>query len=195
MVEPPCHGPRRVSLPARTLLWLGLAMPLAAAAFSLGSPVCEVASLPLVPMSPTVVSPPPFGWRLETVRPIYLPGRAVTVRVRHPAPAQRALGVLVWAKRDAANGAGVFLVDGGLYQHVPLPAECGQWAATHTTPVPKTLDDLVFAWLPGDEGEVILRAFLIEDCGIPAGCRAHQALTPVIALRQALFFDSFEDEG
>ncbi len=169
-------------------------VPLNASAFSLGSPVCDVAALPLVPMSPTLASPPPAGWRLETTRPIYMSGRPVQVRVVHPASTQMALGVLIWAKRDFSSGAGQFVVDGGLYQHVPLPAECGQWAATHTSPVPKSLGDLTFSWLPGDRGEVILRAFLIEACGVPAGCRGHQALTPIVALRPAIFFDSFQTE-
>ncbi len=164
-------------------------------AFSLGAPICEVNTLPLEPMSPTLASPPPAGWRLETARPIYVTGRPVTVRVRHPQPQQTALGVLIWAKRDFSVGSGSFVVDGGLYQHVPLPAECGQWAATHTSPVPKSLDDLTFSWLPGHGGEVILRAFLIENCGTPGSCRGHQALTPVVVMRPALFFDGFETEG
>ncbi len=164
------------------------------AAFSLGSPVCEVTSLPLLPMSSTLASPPPAGWRLATTRSIYVPGRALTIRVTHPSPEQTALGILIWAKRSFTAGAGAFQVDGGLYQHVPLPADCGTWAATHTSPVAKTLEQLTFSWLPDESGEIILRAFVIENCGAPGGCRSYQALTPIHLLRQVLFFDSFETE-
>jgi len=173
---------------------LFLAAPLSSHAFSLGSPVCEVTSLPLVPMSPTLASPPPAGWRLSTTRSIYVPGRPVTVRVTHPTIGQTALGILIWAKRGFTTGAGAFQVDGGLYQHVPLPADCGTWAATHTSPVVKTLDELIFSWLPGESGEVILRAFIIENCGVAGACRSYQALTPIHVLRPVLFFDSFETE-
>ncbi|MGQ0801060.1 MAG: reeler domain-containing protein [Pseudomarimonas sp.] len=171
-----------------------LSAPSTGHAFSLGSPVCDVSSLPLVPMSPTLASPPPAGWRLTTARSIYVPGRALTVRVTHPSAEQSALGILIWAKRGFTTGAGAFLVDGGLYQHVPLPADCGPWAATHTSPVVKTQDELTFTWLPDASGEVIVRAFVIENCGKPGGCRGHQALTPIVVLRSVLFFDSFEDE-
>jgi len=169
-------------------------VPGASYGFSLGSPVCEVTSLPLVPMSATLASPPPAGWRLETTRAVFVPGRAVSVQVSHPQPSTQALGVLIWAKRSVSEGAGSFSVDGDLYQFVPLPAECGQWALTHTSPVPKSLIDLRFTWVPGDDAEVLLRAFLIEACGIPGGCRGHQALTPIKLLRPVLYFDGFEAE-
>ncbi len=182
---------KRAGVLAAVLL---LAAPISSHAFSLGSPVCEVTSLPLMPMSPTLASPPPAGWRLATTRTIYVPGRPVTVRVTHPATDQTALGILIWAKRGFSTGAGAFLVDGGLYQHVPLPADCGTWAATHTSPVVKTLHELTFSWLPDESGEVILRAFIIENCGAPGGCRSYQALTPIHVLRLVLFFDSFETE-
>ena len=176
---------------AAALLWM---VPGMSQAFSLGSPVCEVTSLPLVPMSATLASPPPAGWRLATTRSIYVPGRPLTVRVTHPSTAQTALGILIWAKRGSSAGAGAFQVDGKLYQHVPLPADCGTWAATHISPEVKTLGQLTFSWLPDASGEVILRAFVIENCGVPGGCRSYQALTPIHVLRPVLFFDSFETE-
>jgi hypothetical protein len=183
---------RRTRSAASALLALALGAPLSAGAFSLGAPICEVTSLPLVPMSATLASPPPAGWRLQVERPIYMADQVVRVRITHPVSTQSALGVLVWAKRGAASGAGAFAVDGGLYQHVPLPTDCGQWAVTHTSPVAKSQAELQFDWLPGEGGEVILRAFLIENCGVPGGCRGHQALTPIVVLRPAVFFDSFE---
>jgi hypothetical protein len=53
---------------------------------------------------------------------------------------------------------------------------------------------LVFDWTPpASGGAVILRAFLIEDCGQPAGgCRSHQALSPVTVPVEALFVDGPE---
>ncbi len=171
-----------------------LAQPAAAAAFSQGSPICEVAQLPLVEMSPTLASPPPAGWRLEIARPVFMTGRPVRVRVVNAEVGRRALGVLAWARDATLQGAGSWQFDPERFQTVPPPAGCGDWAITHRDAQSKPQDQLVFRWLPAAESEVILRAFLIEDCGMPGACRAHQALTPVVALRPALFFDSFEDD-
>jgi len=168
----------------------GFAIP--AGAFSLGAPICEVHTLPLVEMSSTLASPPPTGWVLQT-RAWYQPGQPQTVRVRNSVDAlRRVRGVLIWAKAGQFTGAGSFAA-GPLYQYIPAPAVCGQWALSHNSATPKTQADLEFIWTAPESGTPILRAFLIEDCGLASGdCRSHQALTPVKALYEAVFVDGLE---
>lgn len=174
-------------------LFIALA-PAVLEAFSLGSPICEVNSLPLVEMSPTLADPPPTGWTID-VRPWYVPGQGQQLRIRNLDPGREVRGVLLWAKSGPSSGAGSFALDrAGRYQHIPAPAQCGEWALSHTSAAVKSQPDLVFDWTPpASGGTVILRAFLIEDCGQPSGgCRSHQALTPVTVLAEALFVDGFE---
>lgn len=164
-----------------------------AGAFSLGAPICEVNTLPLVEMSSTLASPPPTGWVLQT-RAWYQPGQPQTLRVRNSVDAQRRVrGVLIWAKTGQFTGAGSFAV-GPLYQHIPAPAVCGEWALSHNSPTSKTQAELEFTWTAPESGTPILRAFLIEDCGLASGdCRSYQALTPVRALYEAVFVDGLEE--
>lgn len=182
----------------RCMLALGcVLLSLRSDAFSQGSPICEVNTLPLIEMSATLSDPPPVGWTLSAPRNYYVPGRMVRFQVQQPNPAKRALGVLIWAKSAPFVGAGSFMLDaGGLYQFVPAPAPCAQWALSHVSPAPKSPAQLRFDWLPpnagASNGVVIVRAFLIEACGVSGGCRAHQALTPVLVLQPALFVDGFE---
>lgn len=162
-------------------------------AFSLGAPICEVDSLPLLEMSPTLADPAPSGWRLDLAQDAYMPARPLRVRVANSDPDRRARGVLLWAKTGPFSGAGQFLVDTDLFQYVPAPADCGLWAITHTSAEPKPLQDLAFWWLPPDSGTVLMRAFVIEECGAESGgCRDQQALTPLRVLVPKLFFDGFE---
>ena len=174
-----------------TALTLGAVSP--SHAFSLGAPICEVTSLPLVEMSPTLASPAPSGWVLD-LRAYYYPGQAQTIRVRNSNPLKRARGVLVWAKAGPVAGAGHFSVpSGGLYQFIPAPADCGEWAISHNSPAPKTQSELAFEWTAPNSGTPIVRAFIIEDCGLASGdCRPYQALTPVRALYEAVFVDGME---
>ena len=144
-------------------------------------------------MSPTLASPAPSGWVLQPRRSIFYEGQTVRLDISNSDPAKTALGALIWAISGPSQGTGAFLADGSLYQHVPLPAECGQWALTHTMPTPKSQEMLRFSWVGGSDDSVIVRAFLIEDCGIPGGCRSYQALTPFLSLQRVLFFDSFGD--
>ena len=164
-----------------------------ASAFSLGAPICEVNTLPLVEMSSTLASPPPTGWVLQS-RAWYQPGQPQILRVRNSVDAQRRVrGVLIWAKASQFIGAGSFAV-GPLYQYIPAPAVCGQWALSHNSATPKTQDELEFTWTAPESGTPILRAFLIEDCGLASGdCRSYQALTPVKALYEAVFVDGLEE--
>lgn len=174
------------------VLWISL-LPGLTYANSQGSPICEVNALPLIEMSPTLANPAPQGWTL--VAPArFFPGRAVELRVGHPDPQRRARGVLIWAKAGQFQGAGSFaLPANGRWAYIPAPANCGTWAMSHTDNQPKSLDQLVFHWTGNDTQGVILRAFIIEDCSHPAGCRDQQALTPIVFLEAGLFADGFED--
>ena len=160
--------------------------------FSQGSPVCEVNSLPLVEMSPTLADPPPVGWTLQA--PLrYVPGTPITVALRHPDPGRRVRGVLLWARSGPLQGAGRFDTGSGdLWQYIPAAAGCGQWAISHVDATPKAQTLLRFRWTADAALPTILRAFLIEDCSAAQGCRDQQALTPVLQLQPALFIDGFE---
>ncbi len=164
--------------------------------FSLGSPICEVNSLPLTEMSPTLASPPPSGWTLETERAYFSPGASLRVRVRHPSPLKQARGILLWAKRSQFLGGGRFeLPASGAFQYIPAPAACGEWAISHVNATPKSLDDLQFDWIPDTTAPVILRAFIIEECFQPSGgCRDQQALTPIVVLEEGVLVNGFEAE-
>jgi hypothetical protein len=173
-------------------LVLCLLAPAPAHAFSQGSPICEVNSLPLIEMSPTLADPAPQGWTLQAP-PRFMPGAAVSVRITHPDAARRVRGVLLWSRSGPFAGAGRFEVgNGDLWQYIPAPADCGQWALSHVDAQPKPQAVLQFQWTGADAIPVILRAFLIEDCAAAQGCRDQQALTPVLQLQPALFFDGFE---
>ncbi len=173
-----------------------LALP-DAVAFSSGSPVCEVNALPLVPMSPVLSDPAPSGWALTAAAPAYLAGQVLELSLRHPDPTRRARGVLIWTKSGPFSGAGSFVpaLAAGRWRLVggAMP-DCGEWALTHADAMPRPLDALRFAWRAPPAGlqAVIARAFVIEDCGSPAGCRAAQALTPILVLDEAIWFDGFE---
>jgi len=176
----------------RLLLLATCGLPLEALANSQGSPICEVNALPLVPMSPTLANPPPQGWTLQAPAR-FLPGTPIQLRLHHPDPSRRARGVLIWAKAGIAAGAGTFSVPGdGRWSYIPAPAACGTWALSHTDSQPKTQDQLVFEWTGDGDGSVVVRAFLIEDCSHPAGCRDQQALTPVVLIEAGLFANGFE---
>jgi len=183
---------RRTEWAALLLAFLA-ACPSETRAFAAGAPICEVSSLPLMEMSPVLADPAPSGWSVRSARAAHVFGQPLRLRVHHENPGKRLRGVLIWAKSGPSTGAGQFaLPDGGMYQFIPAPAECGEWALSHSSPNPKTQSELQFQWLPPAGGTAIVRAFLIEDCGLPQGCRAHQALTPVLVLPEAVFIGDFE---
>lgn len=164
-------------------------------AFSTGAPICEVNSLPVVQMSSALASPPPTGWSLNFDTDSYLPGEPVIINVTNTDPLRQVRGVLIWAKLNAVAGAGRFeLPDNNQFQYVPAAANCGEWALTHVDAGPKDQSSLVFEWYPPDQGSVILRAFVVEDC--EGDCRSYQALTPIRSLASELVFsDAFETAG
>lgn len=163
-----------------------------AGAFSFGSPICEVETLPLVPMSPTLSNPPPTGWLLQADDQGFSDDRPLRLAILHPDPSRRTRGVLLWAKSGPDQGAGAFGFDSSLYQGLSAVG-CGGWALTHTSAVPKSQQQMRFTWSPGpDDVQVLFRAFLIEDCGLPAGCRDHQALTVPVIVERVLFRSGFE---
>jgi len=170
-------------------------IPGTAHAFAAGAPICEVNTLPLTEMSPTLANPAPTGWTLVAERVVYVPGQAIRLNIRNNNPAKLARGILIWSKSGPSVGAGQFLLEAkGMFQVIPAPAQCGEWAISHVDSTPKTQSQLQFDWMPPVQGTVIVRAFIIEDCAQPmGGCRAHQALTPVLVLQPALFVDGFED--
>lgn len=184
---------RRASLLACCALTLAtLLTPLAALAFSQGAPICEVNTLPLIEMSPTLANPAPEGWTLVVPERFAL-GRPLLIQLRNADPTRRARGVLLWAKSGPATGAGSFALPGnGRWQHIPAPANCGLWAISHTDNQPKLQSELSFEWVSVEYSSAILRAFVIEDCSAPQGCRDQQALTPITLVQPALFFDGFE---
>jgi len=185
-----CKAPSLVS-GALTLLF---AMPNAASAFSAGAPICEVNTLPLVEMSPTLAVPAPSGWYLESDRLTYQADRPLELRIRNANSAKQVRGVLLFTKSGPNSGAGGFaLPTSGAFQYIPAPAKCGEWAISHSSPAVKSQGELQFNWSAPPSGTVIVRAFLIEDCMQPSGgCRDQQALTPVLILQEALFVDGFE---
>lgn len=189
-LKPAGHSTSRACGPAVAAL-VGL-LPVLVLAFSQGAPICEVNALPLQEMSSTLASPAPQGWSLQASRNSYMANRPLQLRVQHPDVAKRARGVLLWAKSGQFSGAGQFLVDTDLFEYIPLPAECGLWAISHTSAAPKPLDQLAFWWMGPEVGVVVLRAFIVEDCDAPEGCRDQQALTPLLILEPKLFFDDFE---
>jgi len=164
----------------------------AARAFSAGAPICEVNTLPLLEMSSTLAVPAPSGWRLETDRGFYQADRPLALRIRNANSSKQVRGVLLFAKSGPSTGVGRFALPSLAFQFIPAPAECGEWAISHTSPTPKSQSELQFQWSAPPSGTVILRAFLIEDCQQPSGCRDQQALTPVLILQEALFADDFE---
>lgn len=190
----------------RALLALGIVIAAAsaapAAAFSSGSPVCEVNQLPLVPMSPVLRDPPPVGWRVKASSTRYFENQRIVVEVTNSDPARRARGVLLWAKSGPLAGAGRFVlppVEPPLlprFQFIPfVPGnDCGEWALSHADAEPKLQSQLRFDWIaPAGDAFVAIRAFVIDDC-LPSagGCRGAQALTEFVELRPTLFYDDFE---
>lgn len=186
--------PRTVPILAAALL-VGLACTRPAQAFSYGSPICEVQSLPLVEMSPTLATPPPTGWSLRIEKKRYSPGLPMRVSVVNTDPTKRARGLLVWAKSGPETGIGVFTGDPDRFQTIPSAlADCGEWAISHVTSASKPQDILHVDWTApaGATANVLFRAFVIEACGAPNGCRAYQALTPIVVKQAGLFDDDFE---
>lgn len=183
----------RIALGIAAALLLGGTQ--AAHGFSYGSPLCEVQSLPLAQMSPTLATPPPTGWSLRIDRKRYAAGLPMRVSVVNTDPTKRARGLLVWAKSGPETGIGVFSGDPDRFQTIPPAlADCGEWAISHVTSTSKPQDQLHVDWTApaGATANVLFRAFIIEACDAPNGCRAYQALTPIVVKQPGLFDDDFE---
>ena len=67
---------------------------------------------------------------------------------------------------------------------------------THRDAVPRGQSELLFAWQAPSApapGDLVVRAFLIEDCDpLPGVCLDAQALTEFLPLREVLFAEGFE---
>ncbi len=162
--------------------------------FSQGAPICDVASLPLLPMSSTVASPPPTGWTLTPSSTAYYNNGMLSFQVRNTNATKRARGILIWSKNFALDSVGSFQIGpGSSFDYInPALANCGQASISHTTNTPKNQADLNFNWNPPTLAEpVIVRAFIIEDCPI-SNCRSYQALTPIVEIDQGFFRDGLE---
>lgn len=179
---------------ARFALFLPVFVAEAARAFSAGSPICEVHSLPLVEMSPTLAQPPPTGWSLKSDREVFYAGQPLTIRLHHPDSTKAVRGVLLWAKSSPTEGAGHFeLPANGRWQYMPGSSNCAAWALSHTDGLRKEQALLVWTWWPGSATVAVMQAFLIEDCPQPpGGCRDQQGLTPMMVLERGIFADDFE---
>lgn len=201
-VDPRLPPVRRTAFGAMLLLAVSMAVaPAGAGAFSFASPICEVAQLPLLEMSPALSNPPPSGWTLSASQPAFEPGGTLTLQVRNVDPQRRARGILIWTKSGFTTGFGRFVIPANsLFQYVPPPAFCEQWSLTHTNNLPKDQANLRFEWtapLEPPAGAVVARAFIIEDC-VPdpkTGCRSYQAITPFLLMPEAMFLDGFEAEA
>ena len=167
----------------------------AASANSAGAPVCEVPFIPFTPMSSTIGSPTPANWRVETSARWYRAGESIEIRIRNDDPLKFVRGVLLWAKFESDfSPAGSFLVGpGSLWRHIPPSptAQCAQGSITHNSATVKTQSDMVFSWTAPAQGDVFIRAYVIEDC-LLSSCRSFQALTELVALPEAFLVTSFE---
>jgi hypothetical protein len=181
----------------------GLLASTGSLAFTTGATVCEVNALPFAPMASVLRQPPPSGWTLTVDRSDWYPGALRVLRLHHPDPERRARGVLVWVKGSTFGspvGVGRFLDLGVLDQFrfvdATPPADCGMWALTHRDALPKAQASLLFAWQAPDQpglGNLVARAYLIEDCDVlPGVCRDAQALTAFLPLWEVLFANGFE---
>jgi hypothetical protein len=166
-------------------------------AFSSGSVVCEVNTIPFAPMSSVVSNPIPVGWSLRAGASVYVPGQSLTLELVNSDPGKRLRGVLIWAKSGPFTGAGSFQPSfpSALFRYVEgaMP-DCGESSLTHANANPKAQDQLRFSWQApvAGTGSVIVRAYLIEDCGAGQSCRSAQALTDILVLEEAVFSDGFE---
>ncbi|HRQ65091.1 MAG TPA: hypothetical protein PKZ76_09550 [Xanthomonadaceae bacterium] len=165
-----------------------------ASAFSTGSPICEVHTLPLIEMSETLANPPPQGWHLRASRRFFHPELPLRIEARNPNGTLLARGILLWARSGPASGAGHFeLPASGRFQYIPAGAGCDGWALSHTDGLAKAQSEMRFDWIPGDHGTAVIGAFLIQDCPEQAGgCRDQQALTELLVIERGLFADGFE---
>jgi hypothetical protein len=192
--------PNPLSVIAKTLLLLLAATPDAVFANGTGSPICNVPSLPLVPMSSALINPAPSGWRIDATDALISPAQNITWNIVNTDPLKKVRGVLMWAQFEDGSNAGSFLIGPGtLWGYVsPSPtAQCGQASITHQNKFPKLQSDLQFTWAaPASltNAAIKVQAFIIEDCGanLNVNCRGAQALTQEIVLREGIFRSSFE---
>lgn len=173
----------------------GCLLASSASANSAGAPVCDVPFIPFTPMSSTIGSPAPENWRLQTSARWYRAGQNIELRIRNDDPLKQVRGILLWAKFDADfTPAGSFLLGpGSLWRHIPPSptAQCAFGSITHNSAVVKAQSELVFTWTAPQQGDVFMRAYVIEDCML-SSCRSFQALTELISLPEAFLVDSFE---
>ena len=175
---------------AARLLLLALAMLSGqdTLAYSFGAPVCEIdASTMSINMGSSVLSSP-GGWSLKAPSS-YTGGTPITITLAHVDASRSFRGLLLWATTGGAGGLGRWTIPA----HFQNPGGC-LWSLTHASAGTKTQQSFAFDPPAAGTGPLVFHAFLVEDCGGPAGsCRTSWVQVGSIVVAEAQLSDSVPD--